>query len=165
MGAEVEIDIDALIGPSADGVGAAELADFLGLSTRTVRELAERGVIQRIGPNRFPLRESIRAYCASLRETASGRSKNSNLTAEKLRYEKARADAQEMKNAAMRRQLVPVAEVERAWSSILRDVRAAMLAIPARIQQQIGTLTAHDVDSIDREIRNALEETANDGAQ
>ena len=54
----------------------------------------------------------------------------------------------------------PTAEVERAWGSILRDVRAAMLAIPARIQQQLGTLTPHDVDIIDREVRTALEETA-----
>ena len=160
----MDAEIEALIGGAAepsDAIGVTELADFLGLSTRTVRELAERGVIQRCGPNRFPMRESIRAYCASIRETASGRSKNANLTAEKLRYEIARADAQEMKNAAMRGQLVPVAEVEREWSAILRDVRAAMLAIPARIQQQLGTMTAHQVDTIDREIRNALEETAN----
>ena len=63
MGAESDIDIDALIGPPGDAVGATELADFLGLSTRTVRELAERGVIRRCGKNRFPMRESIRAYC------------------------------------------------------------------------------------------------------
>jgi len=163
MGVESELDVDALIGGSfeSDSVSAADLGDFVGLSVRTVRELSERGVIQRCGPNRFRLRDSVRAYCASLRETASGRSKNANLTAEKLRYETARADAQELKNAAMRGQLVPVGEVERAWSAILRDVRAAMLAIPARIQQQVGTLTAQDVDTIDREIRNALEETAN----
>lgn len=159
----LDAEIEALIGGApepSDAIGAKELADLIGLSTRTVRELSERGVIQRCGPNRFPMRESIRAYCASLRETASGRSKNANLTAEKLRYETARADAQEMKNAAMRSQLVPRGEVERAWSAVLRDVRAAMLAIPARIQQQIGTLTVSQVDTIDREIRNALEETA-----
>ena len=160
MGAESDIDIDALIGPPGDAVGATELADFLGLSTRTVRELAERGVIRRCGKNRFPMRESIRAYCASLRETAAARSSTGTQAVERLRWDKARADSQEMKNAAMRRQLVPTAEVERAWGSILRDVRAAMLAIPARIQQQLGTLTPHDVDIIDREVRTALEETA-----
>ena len=120
MGAESDIDIDALIGPPGDAVGATELADFLGLSTRTVRELAERGVIRRCGKNRFPMRESIRAYCASLRETAAARSSTGTQAVERLRWEKSRAESQEMKNAAMLRQLVPTAEVERAWACVGR---------------------------------------------
>jgi len=37
-----------------------------------------------------------------------------------------------------------------------------MLAIPARVQQRLGHLTAHDVQMIDREVRDALEEASRD---
>jgi len=53
--------------------------------------------------------------------------------------------------------LVKSSEVERAWAAVLRDVRAAMLAVPSRCGATLPHLTAHDIAELDREIRNALE--------
>lgn len=162
MGVESDFDLDALIGISepSDAVGQNELADFLGLVPRTVRELAERGVIPKLGKNSYPLRESVRAYCASIRETASARSSSPNLTASRLRESQERADKLAFTNAAMRREFVPAKDVEHEWASILRDVRSAMLAIPSRIQSRLVTLSSRDIEIIDREIRNVLEESS-----
>ena len=43
---------------------------------------------------------------------------------------------------------------------MLRTVRAGMLAVPSRAQQQLPHLTPHDVAQIDSEIRAALIELA-----
>lgn len=79
---------------------------------------------------------------------------------ERLRLLTAQADAAEMKAAALRREMVPAAEVERAWSGILRQVRSGILATPSRLRQILPHLTATDVEAIDAELRRALEELA-----
>lgn len=143
-------------------VTAATLGEWLNLSPARLHALAREGVIPRTG-GRFDLRPAILAYVEHLRAGQKGRlTSNPDLQAEKLRLARANAEKIELANAKVRGALVPVAEVESAWASVLRDVRAAMLAIPARVQQRLGHLTPHDVQMIDREVRDALEEASRD---
>jgi phage terminase Nu1 subunit (DNA packaging protein) len=83
-------------------------------------------------------------------------------SAERVRLLREQADAAALKNAALRRELVPAAEVEREWSAIMRRMRAAVLAIPSRMRQTLPHLTAHDVAAMDGELRRVLEDLAND---
>ncbi|PZU85023.1 MAG: DNA packaging protein [Shinella sp.] len=84
------------------------------------------------------------------------------LTAEKTRLAKEQADAVELRNAVLRRDLVKASEVEREWSGILRKVRSGILAVPSRVRQQLAHLTAHDAAVIEAEIRLVLEDLAHD---
>lgn len=162
-----DADIEAVLGggpetPAGDTVSAADLAEWLNLSPARIYALAREGVIPRTD-GRFDLQAAVRAYVEHLRAGQRGRlSSDPDLNAEKLRLARANAEKIELANAKTRAALVPVAEVESAWASVLRDVRAAMLAIPARVQQRLGHLTAHDVQMIDREVRDALEEASHD---
>jgi phage terminase Nu1 subunit (DNA packaging protein) len=86
--------------------------------------------------NTTALAKSVRGYSKHLRDLATGRggeSAISSATAERGRLAKAQADYVEMKTAAMRRELVPAADVEAEWSGVLRTVRTAMLAVPSRV--------------------------------
>lgn len=148
--------------PEPETVTAADLSEWLNLSPARIHALAREGVIPRTD-GRFDLQAAVRAYVERLRAGQKGRqSTNPDLNAERLRLARANAEKIELANAKTRAALVPVPEVEAAWASVLRDVRAAMLAIPARVQQRLGHLTAHDVQSIDREVRDALEEASHD---
>lgn len=139
----------------------AELSAFLGIAPTTVREYAapRQGVIVRTRPGRFDVRESVLGYTASLRDRASriGRTPAGGdadaLKAEKLKLTAAQREAQEMKNATIRGDLVSADEVKAGWASILTDVRAGMLAIPARLPE----LTPDQRAKLDAEIRLALE--------
>ncbi|MEM8822447.1 MAG: terminase small subunit [Pseudomonadota bacterium] len=147
----------------AETVTAEVVGEWLGVSGTQVHRLARQGVIPRTDDKRFDLRAAILAYAAHLRDAQRGRTTTDpDLQAEKLRLARANAEKIELANAKVRGALVPVAEVEAAWAAVLRDVRAAMLAIPARVQQRLGHLTTHDVQSIDREVRDALEEASHD---
>jgi len=149
---------------SGDQVRALELADWLGVSERAVADYAHRGIITRSGRGVFPLKESIRAVCHHFREGASARGgATSSLTAQRERIAREQADKLAMQNAAARRELVSAKAVADEWSSILRLVRSRMLATLSRIQQQLGHLSAHDLDIIDREIRDALTDLSNNG--
>lgn len=153
-----------MIQDSDDQVRALELADWLGVSERAVADYAHRGIIKRSGRGVFPLKESVRAVCHHFREAASARDGGTaTLTAQRERIARGQADKLEMQNAATRREMLPAKLVADEWASILRLVRSRMLAAPSRIQQQLGHLSAHDLDIIDREIRDALEEAANNG--
>jgi len=160
-----EPTMPAVAGPLAwpETVTTADLADLLGISTRMVTQLAQRGTIRRLQAGVWPARESVRSYCAHLRDGAAGRTDSTSLTAERVRVATAQADALEMKNAVARRLMIPAREVESEWSSILRGVRVAVLAIPSRVQQRLHHLTSTDVAAIDREIRDALTEIADNG--
>jgi phage terminase Nu1 subunit (DNA packaging protein) len=167
--AQLHPEIEELLGgqtadfPFPETVSADVLADILGVTARMVNELTRRGVISRAGPGAYAVRPSIRNYCDGLREKAAGRGGSANLTAERTRVAREQADALKIKNAALRRELVPARDVEAAWAIVLRDVRAAMLAIPNRIQQRLGHFTPLDVAAVDREIRDVLAETGHGG--
>lgn len=146
-------------------IGVIELADLLAVSERTIGSYVQKGILSRSRRGKFMLRESVRAVATHLRETASARGASSaeGLTAQRERIAREQADKLAMQNAAVRREMLPRHEVVDEWASILRLVRSRMLAAPSRIQQTLGHLTAHDMDIIDRELRDALEELADNG--
>ena len=162
-----ELSVDELLGDlpqhGVETISEAELADLLGITSRQIRNLAADGVAKKAGPARYELRASVRAYAESLRAKASrGRVKadDPELRAERLRLAAAQAEKVELSNSRTRGELIPAREVEAAWAGILREVRAAMLAIPSRVNQSLPHLTAHDLGALDREIRDTLAETA-----
>ena len=137
-------------------VNADQLAALLGIQTRTISELVRRGAAVKSGAGRYDLAKSVRAYILDSR----GKAKRADLEAEKVRLTKAQADAQELKVQEAQGRLLSSADVERQWSSILRDVRSAVLALPSRVQQRLGHLSAADVSALDLEIRDLLTELA-----
>lgn len=141
-----------------------ELARLLGVSASQVRYLAKEGVAIRVKSSFYDTRKTVANYVARLSERAkkAGNPKgNAQLDAEKLRGAKATADKLELANAKARGDLVPAAEVERAWANVLRDVRSALLAVPSRVGATLPHLSAHDVAAVEREIKAALEGLAN----
>lgn len=144
-------------------VHESTLAALLGIRRARLSELVRDGILRRVGPARFQLREAVNSYTADLRSKTSpmgrGRPTSSSpeLDVEKLRLAKQQADKVELQNAAARGSLVPALEVEREWAGVLRDVRAAMLAVPSRVGSTLPHLSAHDVAAIENEIKAALE--------
>lgn len=79
---------------------------------------------------------------------------------ERDRLAREQADNMALKNAALRRELVPAVEVEQRWSEVLRRVRSKILAVPSRVRQSLPHLTLQDVAAFDTELRRALDELA-----
>lgn len=80
----------------------------------------------------------------------------STIAVARIRVANAQAQKVELANAKARGELLPAVDVQREWEGVLRDVRAAMLAVPARVQQRLPKLSTADVAAIDDEIRSAL---------
>lgn len=146
-------------------VDGETLAKLVKVHARTIRDLAQRDIVVKVGNDRYDLAASLQAYASHLREMAAGRGDEQHqlfLTAERARLAKEQADNAALKNAALRRELVPAAEVKAVWAGIINQARSKILAIPARARQQLAHLTAKDVEALDAECRRTLEELAND---
>lgn len=139
-------------------VSAKDLANLFGLSERSISNLTNNGIVHRIGRNRYHLARSVQLYCESLKELAvrKAASETNDEAREKARYVKEQADREALKNAATRRELISVNDVQREWGEIARKIRNGLLAVPSRVRQTLGHLTSYDVDLIDREIRSVL---------
>lgn len=165
-----EPTVEADEAPVDDGmINALDLAELIGVSKRSVSDFAERGIIVKTGRNRYDLRKSVQLYCEHLRAIAAGRGGENVdvLATERARLASEQADHTAMKNAIMRREMIPAAEVRSEWVSIARRVRSALMSLPSRCRQRLGHLTTYDVDVIDSEVRAALVELGekdNDGS-
>lgn len=142
-------------------IGITQLSALVGVSENRIRQLCTSGTLERGEDGQFDLRNSVRAYCGTLRDNAMRRG-GPGLAAEREREARARADKLEMQNAAVRGGLIPAGEVEAMWDKMCRLIRARCLAMPARLQQHLAHLTPHDLATIDREVRDALTELADD---
>lgn len=150
-------------------IGNAAMADLLGISQVRLKQLIDAGTITKEGHGKYNLRDCVRAYTAHLRKHAAQAGRpttggdNSDLAAEKLRHETAKADHAELKNAALRGELVPVSDVRAEWSGIATDLRASLMAVPARVAARSGL--PRDVGvKLEEELRDALEDLSDDQA-
>jgi phage terminase Nu1 subunit (DNA packaging protein) len=74
----------------------------------------------------------------------------------RARLGQAQADLAEAKAAQLRGETLPVAEIEKLWTSKLRASRNRVLAIPSRVKD----LSARQRASLTQEVRAALTELA-----
>lgn len=147
-----------------DAVGPKVVAEWLALSTRSVSELAEKGQAIRLGHGKYDLKATVQRYASHMREVAAARGGEAqilDLTAERARLAKEQADAQELKNAVSRKELLPAGDVEREWADVLLRIRSAILSVPARLRPHMS-LSVTDAALLDRELRDALEALADD---
>lgn len=158
--------------PTDDGagdlVGAVELAARLGLITRAVRDIAERGIIRRHGRGKYRAAEATRAYTERLRESAAGRGAGSaaeglDLVAERARLARAQAERQELELAVRRQVLVNAEQVKAGFVSMVTTAKTRLLGVPSKAKAHVPTLTVGDIEALEDLIAEALTGLA-DGA-
>jgi phage terminase Nu1 subunit (DNA packaging protein) len=147
-------------------VSANELCELLGVSAKSISQFSASGVVARVSHGKYDLKASIAGYVAHriAVATAHGPSASVASVAEaRVRLLKLQGDkvAREVQVAAG--ELVPIAQVEAAWTAIARRVRGAMLALSARLSGKLS-LSREAVVVVDDEVRAALTELADDAA-
>lgn len=134
----------------------AALAGLLGLTPRRLNQLALEGIAVRISPGSFDAAKTVQAVIAHAGGKTAGRAADLDLNRENARLASERADAQAMKNAVTKGDLLPREDVERTWQDVLRRVRSGVLAVTSRVRHRISTMDAAQAAILDRELRDAL---------
>lgn len=152
------LDEVATDGERVHRIGSADLQQLFGITAPALSDLVKRGLVIRLGRDAYDLERSVNAYVTHLRGLAAGWGSGeqaASLTAERARLAKEQADAQAMKNAVQRGELVAADEVAREWGDVLRRVRARILAAPSRLRQELA-LAPDVAEAFDRELRDCL---------
>ena len=143
-------------------IKASELAKLLGVSGRSLTRFAEEGKVHRADGRGLYYRDaSVRAYVDHLRAIAAGRGDTAvgiDLTGERAREAKERADKLAIANAKERAELVPVATVTSLWTSIATAVRRRLLTVPPTMRN--SGLSAADTERLDLTLRAILNDLA-----
>jgi len=132
-----------------------DLCRFLGIPESRAHHLVHSGK-----RGQYDVAASVRAVVADLSERAARQPVTPEITDAKKRVAVASAEKLEIQNARARGDLLDATAVAREWASVLRDVRAAVLAAPSRIGSRLPHLSAHDVGEIARELSAALADLA-----
>jgi excisionase family DNA binding protein len=140
-----------------------EMATLIGVSERTVRELAAKGRLIRAGRGRLDVPASVATYCGHLRDAASGKSAGPNLTDERTRLAKEQADRMAIENEKNRGNLIDAKEAESRWAGEMVSLRARFLAIKTSAAMKLPHLTPHELAVIDQIVRDAMAKAAGGG--
>jgi len=144
-----------------DACSNDEMAALIGVNPRTVRDLAARDLLVKIGRNKFDPRASLPRYCQHLRDAMTGRPATSEeLRAEKIRLTAAQADMAEMAKAERADLMVSVKEFEDRWGHEVTALRQGLLGLANKISVACPHLTKHEVLTVDGVIRETMERVA-----
>lgn len=145
-------------------VGGKDLCELFDISPAALTDLKKRGLAVHLAHDTYDLTATVTAYVSHLRSIAAGwgtTDQAAQLTTERAREAKERADNMAIKNAKLRDELVSAGDVERKWSDTLRQVRARIMAVPSRLRSDLPGLDREAVDAMDRALRAALMELGN----
>ena len=145
-------------------VGGKDLCALFDISPAALTDLKKRGIAVHLAHDSYDLTATTRAYVQHLRSMAAGWGTGDQavtLTSERARLAKEQADAQAIKNAKLRGELVEAAEVERTWADALRQLRARIMAVPSRLQSEVPDIERQTIDAMDRALRATLTEVGN----
>jgi len=147
-----------------------QLCEMTGFTYRTIKKRID-GIepvgVTRTKANLWESTEVLPAIYA-YNGTAGGDNKKADsclsVNDERARLAKAQADGQELKNAQLRRELIPVSETVNLWGRIITAAKRQLLALPDRLSQILETTTTVEERRavIDREIRIVLESLSKD---
>ena len=117
--------------PSA--VPAGDMQRILGVSSRTLTDLARAGVVQKTARGRYALAKSVQSWGAW---KAQGHTPNTLLEARK-RYTTARASLAELQHRREVREMVAVSEVSALLTELASGIVLELAGIPSRLAHAV----------------------------
>ncbi len=145
------------------------LAGKMRMDYATLSRLAQRGVVPRPARGRYPFYACIGDYIEHLREWKAGRAASDagddspDLVRERALLARAQREGQDMKNAVLRGELLPVDDVEAVVGAVLDATRAKMQALPSKLAPRCvgldGLAQARDI--LTAGVTEAYEELSN----
>lgn len=146
-------------------VTEVDLAEYLGLSTRRIRQLVKEGVVIKSQRGRYDLKASVLGYINSIRQhekKADIEKLKISREAESLMHERLKKRMTELKVHEMEKKLHRSEDVEYFWNSMVLAAKSRLTAIPVKCAPiLVGIEDRKEIQAIlKREVADALNEIA-----
>ena len=142
-----------------------ELAEYLGLSDRRIRQLFKQGIVIKSQRGKYDLKASVLGYINSLRDKDKNRDETMEKLrlageAEKLSHEKLKKRKTELLVLQAEKKLHAAEDVEYFWNTMILAAKSRLTAIPVKVAPLlVGIEDRKEVQHIlKREISDALNE-------
>lgn len=136
----------------ADGithVGLAELASWLGVTTRRCIQMVEEGIVLKDGRGKYRLKESVLNFIAQQKRLAEGTGRKSDLSEEKLLTARIERKRRELDYAEQEGSLISLESHKAAMAEAFDMVRSNIRNLPGAIAPRlVGLDDARDVQQI-----------------
>lgn len=149
-------------------VTEVELAEYLGLSTRRIRQLYKDGVCIKSQRGRYDLKASIQGYIKSIKQEESKKGADLDKLkiskeAESLMHERLKKRMTELKVLEMEKKLHRSEDVEYFWNAMVLSAKSRLTAIPVKCAPLLVAIEDRkEIQAIlKREVAEALNEIAN----
>lgn len=148
-------------------VSSKTLESLFGVADRTVRHLAEQGVIKRDSHGKYLLWDSAKHYITALKVVNA--SKNNlrteddeyDLELERARHEHVKRQITDIKLQLIKGQVHKAEDVERVMSNMFARFKSKMTAMPSKLAVKLEGKSRTEIQRIlKKEIDNALTELA-----
>lgn len=145
-------------------VNSKTLENLFGVKDRTVRYLADQGIVSRDSKGKYFLLKSAKGYITMLKAQASGKmvqidGEELNLDAERAAHEKVKREIDEIKLALIKGKVHKAEDVERVVTDMLTRFRSHMEALPSSVARKLENKKRADVQRIlTAEVSRALNE-------
>lgn len=140
----------------------AQFGDLVGVSQQAISEFYK---VAALGPG-VPALETLRAYCARLREQAAGRGSDGELDLVQERAWLAREQriSQALKNAVTRKEFAPIGVLSEVLAAASGSVAAKLDGLPGLLKKVAPDLSEQGRDAIAAEIARARNDWVADTA-
>lgn len=150
-------------------VSSKTLEALLGVKDRTIRDLAEKGIIKRDSKGRYLFWESAKGYITALKLANAGKStqktdddgESLDLDEEKAMHEHLKRQITEIKLQLIKGQVHKAEDVEAVMTDMFEKFKSKMTALPSKLAKKLEGKSRTEIQKILKlEIDNALVELA-----
>lgn len=111
----------------------ADLARHLGVTTTTIQELINKGIIERYDRGQVDINAARLAYIDHLRNVAAGREFSESERDEKSRFDRVRADKVEFELQIQRGEYVSTAPLAAVLAKVVLECRSRLLGLAIKL--------------------------------
>lgn len=150
-------------------VSSKVLESLYGIKDRTVRDLADKGILKRDSHGKYLLWQSTKSYIVSLKVANAAKNSakmsiddsNLDLDEEKAQHERIKRQITEIKLQLIRGQVHKSEDVEAVMSNMFAKFKSKITALPSKLARRLEGKTRTEIQRILKaETDNALTELA-----
>lgn len=150
-------------------VSSKTLEALFGVKDRTIRDLADKGIIKRDSHGKYLFWNSAKSYITALKVANAGKGNvktdddesDLDLEAEKAQHERLKRQITEIKLQLIKGQVHKAEDVEAVMTDMFEKFKSKMTALPSKLARKLEGKSRTEIQRVlKKEIDNALVELA-----
>lgn len=149
-------------------VGSKVLESLFGVKDRTIRDLADKGIIKRDSHGKYLFWNSAKSYITALKVSNAGKNTKTeddeselDLDTERALHEHVKRQITDIKLQLIKGQVHKAEDVEKVMTDMFAKFKSKMTALPSKLAKRLEGKSRTEIQKIlKKEIDNALVELA-----